>query len=66
MTIYISTSDKYVFLLKPFAYLFNKFWSKDQKVVILGYTKPDFKLPKNFEFVSMGISRKEGRMDFIR
>tara|TARA_R110002051_G_scaffold325622_1_gene429464 strand:- start:7726 stop:8415 length:690 start_codon:yes stop_codon:yes gene_type:complete len=59
MTIYISTSDKYVSLLKPFAYLFNKFWSKDQKVVILGYTKPDFKLPKNFEFVSMGISRND-------
>ena len=59
MKIYISTSDKYVHLIEPFAFLFNKFWSSEQQVVVLGYNKPDFKLPKNFEFISMGISRND-------
>ena len=58
MKIYISTSDKYVHLIEPFAFLFNKFWSSEQQVVVLGYNKPDFKLPKNFEFISMGISNQ--------
>lgn len=59
MKIYISTSDRYTALIEPFAFLFNKFWSSDQQVVILGYTKPDCKLPENFEFVSMGVSRND-------
>tara|TARA_R110001599_G_scaffold78258_1_gene212863 strand:+ start:37 stop:735 length:699 start_codon:yes stop_codon:yes gene_type:complete len=59
MKIYISTSDRYTALIEPFAFLFNKFWSSDQQVVILGYTKPDCKLPENFEFISMGISRND-------
>ena len=59
MKIYISTSDRYTALIEPFAFLFNKFWSSDQQVVILGYTKPDCKLPENFKFISMGVSRND-------
>ena len=59
MKVYISTSDKYTALIEPFAFLFNKFWSSDQQVVILGYTKPECKLPENFEFISMGVSRND-------
>ena len=54
LNIYITTSNKYLHVLKPFSYLFNKFWSDTQKVTILGYEKPQFKLPKNFEFVTLG------------
>ena len=54
MNVYISTSDKYLHILKPFSYLFNKFWSDKQKVYILGYELPSFDLPDNFEFISMG------------
>ena len=54
MNIYISTSDNYLHILKPFSYLFNKFWSDKQKVFILGYESPSFDLPNNFEFISMG------------
>ena len=54
MNIYISTSDNYLHVLKPFSYLFNKFWSDKQKVFILGYESPSFDLPNNFEFISMG------------
>ena len=54
INIYISTSDKYIHLVKPFQYLFNKFWSDKQKVTILGFEEPKFKLEDNFSFISLG------------
>ena len=54
MKIYISTSNKYIHLMKAFQYLFNKFWSDAQRVTILGYEEPKFKLYKNFDFISLG------------
>ena len=54
LNIYISTSNKYIHLIKPFQYLFNKFWSDKQKVTILGYEEPKFKLEDNFNFISLG------------
>lgn len=35
-------------------YLFNKNWSENQHVEIVGYKHPDFELPSNFTFYSMG------------
>ena len=55
--IYISTSDNYHHCLQPFAYLFNKFWSSDREVNFIGYKKPNFKLPSNFNFISLGVQR---------
>jgi hypothetical protein len=49
MKIYISTSNKYIHLIQPFQYLFNKFWSDKQRVTILGYEEPNFQLYKNFD-----------------
>lgn len=57
MNIYISTSDNYHHCLQPFAFLFNKFWSTKQKVKFVGYKEPDFDLPSNFEFISLGKQR---------
>ena len=54
LNIYISTSNKYIHLIKPFQYLFNKFWDDKQKVTILGYEEPTFKLEDNFDFISLG------------
>jgi hypothetical protein len=54
MNIFVLTSDKYLDALKPFCYLFNKYWGKDQGVIIAGFTKPDFELPPNFAFHSIG------------
>ena len=54
LNIYISTCNKYLDLLKPFSFLFNRFWDKTQEVTILGYKKPKFGLPDNFKFVSFG------------
>jgi hypothetical protein len=55
--ILVATSNAFLPMLKPFAYLFNEFWSPSQPVIILGYQSPDFDLPANFKFVSMGPQR---------
>lgn len=51
----VSVSDNYLWALRPFAYLFNKYWSQDQPVVIAGYSIPQFTLPDNFFFRSIAI-----------
>tara|TARA_Y100001972_G_scaffold18014_1_gene20335 strand:- start:820 stop:1530 length:711 start_codon:yes stop_codon:yes gene_type:complete len=55
--IFVSTSNDYHRCLLPFAFLFNKFWSNKQEVVILGYDEPKFKLPDNFSFKSLGLQK---------
>jgi len=52
--IYVSTYDASVFIVPTFAYLFNKYWGEDQEIILLCYSKPKVKLPKNFQIVSMG------------
>lgn len=54
MKIVCSTSNSYSHLVPIFCYLFNRNWSSEQKVEIVGYEKPDFELPENFTFHSMG------------
>lgn len=54
MRVIVLTSDKYLPALLPFSYLFNKYWSDDQEVLVAGYTPPDFDLPDNFLFHSIG------------
>lgn len=50
----VLTSDHYLHALQPFAYLFNKYWDKKQLVTVVGFAEPQFELPPNFHFVSMG------------
>lgn len=52
--IIVSTSDRYHHCLRIFIYLFNRNWSDKQHVEIVGYKHPDFELPSNFTFYSMG------------
>ena len=54
MKFYVSTADKYVHLVKPFSFLFNKFWGENQKVTFLCYKPIKFNLPSNFSFISLG------------
>jgi hypothetical protein len=54
LKIYIPTCDNYLWLIKPFMFLFNKFWDDTTEVVYLGYNPPNFKLPKNCTFISLG------------
>jgi hypothetical protein len=54
MRVIVLTSDKYLHALRPFAWLFQKYWSSEQEVLIGGFTPPDFDLPSNFSFHSIG------------
>jgi len=47
------TSDKFLWALRPFIYLFQQFWGPEQEVLVAGYTPPDYVLPDNFEFYSI-------------
>ena len=54
MIVTVFTNDNHLWLLQGFAYLFNRFWGKTQKVRVVGFNPPKFKLPTNFEFYSLG------------
>jgi hypothetical protein len=54
ISVLVMTSDKYLKALKPFTWLFNTYWSAFQEVTIAGFTPPDFELPPNFHFISLG------------
>src|SRR5688572_24969273 len=54
LRVYVTTSDYYNHLIPGFTYLFNKYWSTDQQVTFLCYTKPSFTLPSNFSLLSLG------------
>jgi hypothetical protein len=51
--IYLLTNRKHHWLLQGFAYLFNQFWSPEQKVTVVSYGRNDLKLPENFAFHSI-------------
>lgn len=55
--VYVMTSDKYLPALRPFAWLFNKYWGAEQRVQVVGFAQPDFELPSNFSFRSLGPQR---------
>ena len=57
INVYVFTSNNYLHVLKPFCYLFNKFWSPQQKVKIVGFEGPTWRMPDNFEFISLGKQR---------
>jgi hypothetical protein len=46
----VLTSDRYQWALRPFAYLFNIYWSSLQPVTVAGFASPPFPLPTNFAF----------------
>jgi hypothetical protein len=53
--IIIPTCDKYVHLLEGLMYTINKFWDVENEFIILGYKEPNFKLNKNWSFISLGL-----------
>ncbi len=57
MNILVTTSNNYIDkALRPFAFCFHKYWSATQPVTVLGANPPNYKLPKNFDFISVGDS----------
>lgn len=41
------TSDKYMWALKPFSFMFNRYWDEKQEVMVAAYSTPEG-LPSNF------------------
>ena len=58
MIVYVMTSDKYIKSIRTFAWLFNKHWGVEQPVQVVGFAEPDFDLPDNFAFKSLGPMKK--------
>jgi len=57
LEVYVWTSNVQMVCMPAWAYLFNKFWPYNKKVTVIGYDFPDFKLPANFKYVSLGTQR---------
>ena len=68
MKIFISTCNTHLHLVPIFCHLFNKFWSSDQEVTILGYNHPEtykgIKLPLNFKFDQLNGGDQGTSQDF--
>ena len=54
MRVIVTTCDAYLHALRPFAWLFNRYWGDDTEVIVGGFTPPSFELPSNFTFHSIG------------
>jgi hypothetical protein len=54
MKIFVTTCDRYANTLRPFAYLFNKYFSAQQEVFVCGFDYLPNDLPKNFRLHSLG------------
>jgi len=52
--VYVFTNDNHVHLLRGFAHLWNEYSDSANTVTVVGYTEPDFELPNNFTFYSLG------------
>jgi hypothetical protein len=55
--IIFGVSNDYLHILKPACSLFNEFWSSKKHVKIAGFDAPDFDMPDNFSFASLGNQR---------
>ena len=52
--VFITTCDSYLAALKPMAWMMNKYWKPLPQVAVLGFSFPDFELPENWSFCSVG------------
>ena len=54
MRLHVLTSDKYVYAIRPFAWMLKKYWPDHPEVVVGGYSIPPFQMPPRFVFHSIG------------
>ena len=54
---YLPTCDKYLSLVEANIITMEKYWPKEIEVNILGYQSPQYKLPDNYNFISLGHDR---------
>lgn len=58
---YVFTNDNHLHLLKGFSYLWNEYSDPATVIGVVGYSEPDFKLPNNFVFHSLGKQQPKER-----
>jgi hypothetical protein len=69
LDVYIPTCDANSFVIKYFQYFFNKYWNNKVQVKILGFSRPNFDLMENFEFISLGgvqVNGANGWSNYLR
>lgn len=54
MRVLVTTSDKYMHLLRGFVHLFNKYWGESTKALICHYSDLPFVPTPNFETYKIG------------
>ena len=54
MRIFLSTSDKHLWALRPCLHLMEKYWPAHPPLCIAGYSRPDFSLPAPHDWYSIG------------
>jgi hypothetical protein len=54
LLVVVMTSDKYIEAVRPFMHLLNKYWRPNPSVLVSGFTPPEFELPANADFYSVG------------
>lgn len=59
--VYVFTNDNHLWLLRGFSYLWNQFCDASHQVVVVGFTPPQFQLPANFRFLSLGQQQPKER-----
>lgn len=70
--ILLTTSDKYIWAVLPYAWLLKRYWPNHPEVVVGGFSSPPFEMPPGFSFHSIGrmedypVSRwSDGLIKFI-
>ena len=53
LRVFCFTCDKYLWAIEGFAHQMGKYWPGIE-IVVVGFTEPDFDLPENFSFYSVG------------
>lgn len=54
LQIILPTCDKYMPVMELMAYTIEKYWKDHQPITLVGYEPPEFDLPDNWTFISMG------------
>tara|TARA_R100001510_G_C7656596_1_gene216786 strand:+ start:5692 stop:6594 length:903 start_codon:yes stop_codon:yes gene_type:complete len=52
--------DDTLFCLKMSSFLFDKYWPKETKIDVIGFAKPDFKISKKMNFISISDKQENG------
>jgi hypothetical protein len=55
LKIIIPACDKYMHAVEGLMYTLTKYFNIDNKIILLGYSEPKFKLNDNWEFISLGV-----------